>query len=261
VVKESVVEVSAGEMDFEQLEVGYDMQVQVAGFSGPPSDSDSRILSYGQSGTFKVPKEKVADQPAAKVLVFFRQVETFSPSTWARSPPSAPTWPRRAPGTPPPSSTTAGSHRRRLRHRGPVAGQPEGPQFWHYKDTVEIFDPATGEIASDIPPMTRLDDPTPRAFHTASWKVGNQVLIAGGEYVDNKGGGCAATPSSRTPSSSTPPSGRRAVGAAALARDALAARGHDRADGIVLLYGGLSFDGTSTTRPSTCRATSGTTRR
>lgn len=257
VVKESVVEVGAGKMDFEQLEAGLDLQVQVAGFSGQPSDSSSRILSFGQSGTFKVPKDKSADVPAAKAVVFFRQVEKFSPINLASDPTVRTLMAESRAGH---TATVLDDGRVLLAGgfdtTGVAAGNLKDPKFWKYKDTVEIFDPATGEVTSDVPPMNKLGStPTPRAFHTASWKEGNQVLIAGGEYVENKGGVRSQTIQSNTilfDPTITDDEGNAKGGWAPQPSRIMRSRhvAVTEQTGMVLLYGGLSFDGTSANIPT-----------
>ncbi|HEY3448853.1 MAG TPA: kelch repeat-containing protein [Myxococcales bacterium] len=256
VVKENVVEVSAGKMDFEQLDAGLDLQVQVAGFSGSPTDASSRILSFGQSGTFKVPKDKSAEAVAAKAQVFFRQVEKFSPINL---------------GSDPTVRTMMGEaragHTATLLDDGRVliaggfdtvgvaSGNLKVPKYWNYKDTVEIFDPATGEMTADVPAMNKLGVPTPRAFHTASWKEGNQVLVAGGEYVENKGGVRSPTIQSSTvlfDPTITDDAGNAKGGWAPQPSRIMRSRhvAITEQTGMVLLYGGLSFDGTSTNPPT-----------
>ncbi|MGC4117315.1 MAG: kelch repeat-containing protein [Myxococcales bacterium] len=256
-IKENVVEVSAGKMDFEQLEAGRDLQVQVAGFSGSPSDTDSRILSFGQSGSFKVPQDKAAEQPAAKALVFFRQVEKFSPVNLGSDPTVRTMMNEARAGH---TATVLDDGRVLITGgfdtTGVSTGNLKKPEFWTYKDTVEIFDPATGEITADVPVMNKLGVvTTKRAFHTASWKEGNQVLIAGGEYVEVKSGVRSQTLQSNTilfDPTITDDNGVAKGGWAPQPSRIMRSRhvAVTEQTGMVLLYGGLSFDGTSVNVPT-----------
>src|SRR5690606_5544586 len=113
-----------------------------------------------------------------KVNVFLRQVERFSPVVSAEDPANTCTT----------LSVERAGHTATLLDDGRVliAGGFEAENNnrlgWNYRETVEIFDPATGEVITDTPPMQFNGRPTSRAFHSATLLPNGQVLLAGGEY-------------------------------------------------------------------------------
>ncbi|MBI5543510.1 MAG: hypothetical protein HY901_06445 [Deltaproteobacteria bacterium] len=249
-ILDRVVQVGAGSLPFEQIQAGVPMTVQIAGFAGSPPDGI--VLSFGRSAPFTVPVEKSAGQPASTALVFFRPVERFSPVNLASDPSVRTTL----------SAPRAG-HTATLLDDGRVliaggfdttgasGASLKDSTAWTYQESVEIFDPLTGAISTEAPPMNRLGRNTPRAFHSAVKLPSNQVLIAGGEYATRSSGKSVMN----TASDSTilydptidsaggwvtqPSSVKRSRQVAVVEQS-----------NKVLLFGGLFWDGTSTNVPT-----------
>ncbi len=160
----------------ESLPSGEKLRLQVTGFNGDPK-AGGLIISHGSSMPFQLADEIVEGTPPTKVNVFLRQVERFSPVVSADDPANVCTE----------LAVQRAGHTATLLDDGRVliAGGFEAnkndPLDWTYKDSVEIFDPGTGTIRTDSPPMQFQGRPTSRAFHSATRLPSGQVLLAGGE--------------------------------------------------------------------------------
>lgn len=176
-LSEAIAGQSAGKGKLEQIPAGLAVRVEVSAFKGDPSEG--KLVSFGSSPLFKVPDTVPENKAPVNATVFLRQVERFSPVVSLEDPASKCTE----------LSVARAGHSATLLDDGRVlfAGGFEGTAnattTWTYKDSVEIFNPRTGAITTDTPPMQTVNPvkATTRAFHTATRLPSGQVLIAGGE--------------------------------------------------------------------------------
>ncbi|HCF58683.1 MAG TPA: hypothetical protein DFS52_11910 [Myxococcales bacterium] len=179
IVVEKRVDAGSGKADLEELPSEVPLRVQVAGLT-----SDESIVSYGLSPVFEIPGDLGENPEPIQRTVFLRAVERFSPAIAAYDP-----------SVPSTLSVPRAGHTATLLDDGRVliAGGFQAANrvshSWKYLASVEVYDPATGAVTTEIPDMMFKSGggTTPRAFHTAVKLPSGQVLISGGEATTGAG--------------------------------------------------------------------------
>lgn len=183
VVVEQKVDVGSGTANLEGLPSEVALRVQVAGLA-----SDESIVSYGISPVFEIPGDIGENPEPIRRTVFLRAVEKFSPAVAAfdTSAPSRLSVPRAG-------HTATLLDDGRVLIAGGFQAANRVSHSWKYLASVEVYDPATGAVTTEIPDMMFKSGggTTPRAFHSAVKLPSGQVLISGGEATT--GTGAAAT--------------------------------------------------------------------
>ncbi len=228
-----------------QLPTDVPLEVQVTGFAGAPPAGT--ILSYGRSATFRISAERAKPHEA---VVFLRAVEKFSPIAVKDSASCARL------------STPRAGHTATLLADGKVliaggfdatgvsATNLKNPLYWTYKDSVEIFDPVTGQVETATPAMNYGGLKAPRAFHTATKLTTGQVLIVGGELAVTQSTGASPVMASQNLTLLFDPTIEGGGGWVAQATKVSRSRHVTVTEqtGRVLLFGGLSWDKSATPR-------------